>query len=732
MAKTTRNDRRLEQETETQLFPEPAKDPLYERLSPPPPEPQADPEAEELLNIPPERYESIRKRLEKNYRILNPDFYKALEDEEPAPQPVDRDEELRRKVRKAAPWLDPEKSGIDEILNQPLPSLQDQQANGSRSLFAQADTGTPASYRRLNNPSYMDTKPSVGQEGTKPTTPSPAPSTGTGAKVFKYTSPEQKIDQDLDTAQQKVVEAEERLNLLMQNGGTMKDLEDAEAAYREAESAYTSAEERLKSAGAPDPTAEVLGKIENPILRQFLASKLKINMDPERTGQPAKAGGGDPELAAAYRQADRNETFSKLAKMGSRLAAIINRSGKSNEDLIGGDEDNPIKRVLQQREAEEKRRLLQLRTKDQELRAGDQGLRQDLQGLRKQELETKVGKSMLELSKAVGADDPESEASKKLQAFITGSPQLSRYYKERGIDPLNIPASEADRIYKLEQSLREDEQKAKDRAAARAAALTLRDTKRDEKLDDEERRRRERKEDKAEEEEKKVAARRVEGLDFTDPKNPPDEKSYQEMKGALKTHMDLIDSLNRWEATFSENGFSMTGVAADDMADAEEEILLALKNMRELGVLSGNDEVILRRQMPPSTGGSRQGKLNKANPFMTQERVKEAFSRFRKKMEQQIQNAAKVRRYKFPGQGGGSSAAPERAPASPDLDLDKPASGAPAPKQAAPAANRTGSSTPKTGGTVKIQKKDGSGPIIEMEPGKAQKLIGAGLYREVK
>jgi hypothetical protein len=110
------------------------------------------------------------------------------------------------------------------------------------------------------------------------------------------------------------------------------------------------------------------------------------------------------------------------------------------------------------------------------------------------------------------------------------------------------------------------------------------------------------------------------GFQFA-PGTIPTDKDIEDLKGASANYLGISDDLNRLNSMVKEHGtelFTVPGVGGQtkgEMESLNQSISLQLKEFEKLGVLNGQDLVVLNKIVPDPTGLSTEKYFKKAQTF---------------------------------------------------------------------------------------------------------------------
>lgn len=296
-----------------------------------------------------------------------------------------------------------------------------------------------------------------------------------------------------------------------------------------------------------------------------------------------------------------------------------------------------------------------LREQEMGLRVEDQALRKDEQALRSQALKQKLQADEADAKRRAQLLDPNSPQSKNVQKMVSGSKYLSTVFTPEEIGMLS--AADAELLFEREDKNLSAAERAADRsqrwaslkeqiAARKEIAQMQRDAQAEAK--------------KAAAEAKAEAAKQkdanamaelsVGGLQIA-PGARPTKKSAETMSTNMEKYNNINGNLDALEMLFNQAGTEQLPTQSKALMDGlVNAIGMDLKEMQNLGVLNGQDWVLLKQQMPDVTG---------FGVPRTNETIRKQFESFRRQLADKVSNSAKARGYVWEGPAAKTQPAPE-------------------------------------------------------------------------
>lgn len=364
----------------------------------------------------------------------------------------------------------------------------------------------------------------------------------------------------------------------------------------------------------------------------------------------------DPELAAAMKKAQVNEFTSELGYLFEQLSAAIDKREPDREFWKNkmANADKPVKTLNEARESSDKRASQLIRAREADLREAEFGLREkELNGrltdaeIQRERLKLETQRLKIQADKEVQANDPNSEASRQVQDFVKLTPMGAKLTpdqisKIRASDwglvkEVNEGNAKLEELkMKIEAQKEEAANRRADRAAAREQTQAIRDAAAAAK-----------KEEKDQKRADAEAELQVGGFTIA-PGARPTKKSQEEMAKGYENYLNINSGLERWKNLYEDAGTEQGWGTVKTEMDAERmSIVMALKEMQNLGVLNGQDYTFLSKQLPDTTSWTPQ--LDRT--------IRAQFKIFETQMKDRINNRAKARGYVW-AEADGAQAAP--------------------------------------------------------------------------
>lgn len=352
----------------------------------------------------------------------------------------------------------------------------------------------------------------------------------------------------------------------------------------------------------------------------------------------------DPEMATAIKQARENKFGSELGYLFEQLSAAIDKRAPDKEfwNKKMADADAPVKQAQQIAETIEKRQSQSLRARESDLREAEFGLREkELNGrltdaeVQRERLKLENKMNEQKLREGQELKDPESAQSKRVQQYV-GLTQIGKDLSPDQVKLLSasdwpmIKDLEEGRIKienvraALEEKRLEAGERSKDRALQREIVASNKDQARQDRVDRD-----------ADKKAEGLAKVQVGGFVLAPGARPSDDDA-KKMKTSAENYLNINSGLQRWKSLYENNGTEQGwGTVKDTMEKEKQSIVMQLKDMENLGVLSGDDAVRLEAQLPDTTSWKP----------MTDKTIRSAFKTFETQLRDRLRNGAKTRGY---------------------------------------------------------------------------------------